>query len=77
MGKTIAGGLFYVGGVAVDANGKHLPDAPEQGPDTVPTPATVAAPGAAMTAEQIDKLVSEKVAATVAAMSAATAHKHK
>lgn len=34
MGQTREGGLYYVGGVAVDANGQKVEDAPERQPDT-------------------------------------------
>lgn len=33
-----AGGLYFVNGVAVDANGVAVPDAPAPAPDTIPKP---------------------------------------
>ncbi|WP_353267475.1 hypothetical protein [Gemmatimonas sp.] len=74
MGVTVPGGLYYVGGVAVNAHGDVLVDAPPIGPDTVPVPvgvavAPVAAP-AGLTPEQVDALVEAKVAAKLAELTA-------
>jgi hypothetical protein len=74
MATTIPGGLYYVNGQAVNANGDVIPDAPAMGPDTVPAPVGapmvgVAAP-AGLTPEQVDALVEAKVAAKLAELTA-------
>jgi hypothetical protein len=73
MGTTIPGGLYYVNGAAVDADGKTLPDAPPIGPDTIPAPVGVpVAPVApvGLTPEQVDAMVEAKVAAKLAELTA-------